>query len=176
MTVDSPRRANAESNHCIVTILSDPEDYHEFLKELGTGDITEKSRQLYALKAFNHTAEYDEAISDFFRKKFAGDGAQQLSLRYVSKDTASQHKVHNAEEGQIWSQSAPEASLSFRQRWKITIQSALWITRLYQPTRFAQCLAFGERIKEGTRVTGSSKLQACVTRYALLRLYQIAQF
>ena len=67
----------------IVTILSDPEDYHEFLKELEAGDITEKSRQLYALKAFNHTAEYDEAISDFFRKKFAGDGAQQLSLRYV---------------------------------------------------------------------------------------------
>lgn len=72
----------AAKNFARVTILSDPEDYHEFLKELETGDITEKSRQLYSLKAFNHTAEYDEAISDFFRKKFAGDGVQQLSLRY----------------------------------------------------------------------------------------------
>lgn len=96
-TVSSPWRAIAKSNHCIVTILSDPEDYHEFLKELETGDITEKSRQLYSLKAFNHTAEYDEAISDFFRKKFAGDGVQQLSLRYVSKDTASQYGVRNSE-------------------------------------------------------------------------------
>ena len=97
MTVISPWRAIAKSNHCIVTILSDPEDYHEFLKELETGDITEKSRQLYSLKAFNHTAEYDEAISDFFRKKFAGDGLQQLSLRYVSKDTASRYGVCNSE-------------------------------------------------------------------------------
>ena len=96
-TVNSPWRAIAKSNHCIVTILSDPEDYHEFLKELETGDISEKSRQLYSLKAFNHTAEYDEAISDFFRKKFAGDGVQQLSLRYVSKDTASQYRVPDSE-------------------------------------------------------------------------------
>ena len=96
-TANSPWRAIAKSNHCIVTILSDPEDYHEFLKELETGDISEKSRQLYSLKAFNHTAEYDEAISDFFRKKFAGDGIQQLSLRYVSKDTASQYRVRNPE-------------------------------------------------------------------------------
>ena len=96
-TVNSPWRAIAKSNHYTVTILSDPEDYHEFLKELETGDITEKSRQLYSLKAFNHTAEYDEAISDFFRKKFAGDGVQQLSLRYVSKTTASRYRVRNSE-------------------------------------------------------------------------------
>ncbi len=97
-TVNSPWRANAKSNRCVVTILSDPEDYHGFLKELEIGDITEKSRQLYSLKAFNHTAEYDEAISDFFRKKFAGDGVQQLSLRYVSSDTASQYRFCNSEE------------------------------------------------------------------------------
>ncbi|KAL2059035.1 hypothetical protein ABVK25_000327 [Lepraria finkii] len=72
----------AAKNFSRVTILSNPEDYHDFLKELEAGDISEKSRQLYSLKAFSHTAEYDEAISDFFRKKFAGDGAQQLSLRY----------------------------------------------------------------------------------------------
>ncbi|KAK3175049.1 bifunctional phosphoribosylaminoimidazolecarboxamide formyltransferase/IMP cyclohydrolase [Lepraria neglecta] len=72
----------AAKNFSRVTILSDPEDYHDFLKELEAGDISEKSRQLYSLKAFSHTAEYDEAISDFFRKKFAADGVQQLSLRY----------------------------------------------------------------------------------------------
>ena len=72
----------AAKNHCRVTILSDPEDYPEFLKELEKGDITEKTRQLYALKAFEHTADYDATISDFFRKRYAGDGLQQLSLRY----------------------------------------------------------------------------------------------
>ena len=29
-----------------------------------------------------HTADYDAAISAFFRKRYAGDGTQQLSLRY----------------------------------------------------------------------------------------------
>ena len=72
----------AAKNHSRVTILSDPEDYHDFLRELEKGEVTEKSRQLYALKAFSHTADYDTAISDFFRKQYAGDGLQQLSLRY----------------------------------------------------------------------------------------------
>ncbi|MCJ1387896.1 bifunctional phosphoribosylaminoimidazolecarboxamide formyltransferase/IMP cyclohydrolase [Xylographa bjoerkii] len=72
----------AAKNHERVTILSDPEDYAGFLQELGKGDVTEKSRKLYALKAFEHTADYDATISDFFRKKYAGNGEQQVSLRY----------------------------------------------------------------------------------------------
>ncbi|BCS29097.1 phosphoribosylaminoimidazolecarboxamide formyltransferase/IMP cyclohydrolase [Aspergillus puulaauensis] len=72
----------AAKNHSRVTILSDPEDYPEFLKELEAGEITEKSRRSYALKAFEHTADYDSAISVFFRKQYAGNGEQHLSLRY----------------------------------------------------------------------------------------------
>jgi len=72
----------AAKNHSRVTILSDPSDYHDFLSELDQGDVSEKTRQLYALKAFEHTADYDAAISDFFRKKYAGDGTQYMSLRY----------------------------------------------------------------------------------------------
>ena len=72
----------AAKNHSRVTILSDPDDYAEFLQELDGGDVTERSRNMYALKAFEHTADYDAAISDFFRKKYAGDGVQQVSLRY----------------------------------------------------------------------------------------------
>ena len=72
----------AAKNHGRVTILSDPGDYHDFLQELEKGGVTEKSRQLHALKAFSHTADYDNAISDFFRKQYASDGLQHLSLRY----------------------------------------------------------------------------------------------
>jgi phosphoribosylaminoimidazolecarboxamide formyltransferase / IMP cyclohydrolase len=71
----------AAKNHTRVTILSDPEDYHGFLKELDGGDISEKSRQLYALKAFEQTADYDAAISEFFRKKYANN-EQHIGLRY----------------------------------------------------------------------------------------------
>ena len=72
----------AAKNHSRVTILSDPEDYAGFLQELDSGEISEKQRQHYALKAFEHTADYDATISDFFRKRYAGDGDQQVSLRY----------------------------------------------------------------------------------------------
>ena len=43
----------AAKNHARVTVLSDPNDYPDFLQELGKnekGDISEKSRQQYALK------------------------------------------------------------------------------------------------------------------------------
>ncbi|ORY18044.1 cytidine deaminase-like protein [Clohesyomyces aquaticus] len=73
----------AAKNHARVTIISDPKDYHDFLSELEKdGEVSEKSRQKHALKAFEQTAGYDHAISDFFRKKYAGDGEQQLPLRY----------------------------------------------------------------------------------------------
>ncbi|KAF4940109.1 Bifunctional purine biosynthesis protein [Colletotrichum sp. SAR11_57] len=72
----------AAKNHSRVTILSDPKDYAEFLKELETGEITEESRKRYALKAFEHTADYDTAISEFFRKQYAADGKQYMALRY----------------------------------------------------------------------------------------------
>ncbi|KXL48558.1 hypothetical protein M433DRAFT_5534 [Acidomyces richmondensis BFW] len=72
----------AAKNHSRVTILSDPADYHDFLQELDKGGITERSRQMYALKAFTHTADYDNAIADFFRRTYAGDGLEHQSLRY----------------------------------------------------------------------------------------------
>ena len=72
----------AAKNHARVTILSDPADYAEFISELEAGEVKDTSRKLYALKAFEHTADYDAAISDFFRKQYAGDGLQHLALRY----------------------------------------------------------------------------------------------
>lgn len=72
----------AAKNHARVCVLSDPQDYAEFLQGLAQGEITERSRQLYALKAFTHTADYESTIADFFRKKYASDGLQHVSLRY----------------------------------------------------------------------------------------------
>lgn len=74
----------AAKNHARVCVLSDPQDYAEFLQGLDKGEVSEKSRQLYALKSFEHTAGYETTIADFFRKKYASDGKQiqQLSLRY----------------------------------------------------------------------------------------------
>lgn len=72
----------AAKNHSRVTILSDPNDYHRFIEELGAhGGIRQDLRNELALKAFEVTAEYDATIADFFRKKYAEDVSQK-PLRY----------------------------------------------------------------------------------------------
>lgn len=74
----------AAKNHARVTILSDPNDYAGFLTELqksSDSQVTNETRQKFALKAFEQTAEYDTAIADFFRKKYSED-ISQLPLRY----------------------------------------------------------------------------------------------
>ena len=64
-------------------VLCDPQDYHDFLTELssGNGSIKQSSRQRYCVKAFTHVAEYDNAIAGFFRKSYM-DKEQYMSLRY----------------------------------------------------------------------------------------------
>lgn len=72
----------AAKNHARVTVICDPLDYDTILLEIqSNGDTTEKTRQTLALKAFTHTAQYDDAISDYFRKQFSSN-VSQLTLRY----------------------------------------------------------------------------------------------
>lgn len=72
----------AAKNHERVTVLCDPGDYLEVSKELSVhNDTLPETRKKLALKAFTHTATYDDCISDYFRKKFAG-GESQMNLRY----------------------------------------------------------------------------------------------
>lgn len=78
----------AAKNHERVSILSDPKDYEKFLTKWveGKGDVGEDFKKGLALKAFEMTASYDEAISGYFREKYAteegGETVQRLPLRY----------------------------------------------------------------------------------------------
>lgn len=76
----------AAKNHERVMVFCDPADYQGLLSELKSsavaGKVSDATRYRLALKAFNHTAAYDEAISDYFRRQYAGNGASQLTLRY----------------------------------------------------------------------------------------------
>lgn len=74
----------AAKNHSRVTVVCDPNDYSKVVNELRntpTKDTTQQTRQQLALKAFTHTADYDAAISDYFRKQYS-NGISQLTLRY----------------------------------------------------------------------------------------------
>ncbi|KZT34887.1 bifunctional purine biosynthesis protein ade10 [Sistotremastrum suecicum HHB10207 ss-3] len=78
----------AAKNHARVSILSDPADYSKFLDALkaGNGKVDEKLRNTLALKAFEMTSNYDEAISDYFRQQYSSadstEDAQRIALRY----------------------------------------------------------------------------------------------
>lgn len=63
----------AAKNHDRVVVLSDPKDYQEFLGacKAGNGDVGATLRRRLALKAFEMTAAYDEAISGYFRQQYA---------------------------------------------------------------------------------------------------------
>lgn len=63
----------AAKNHERVSVVSDPSDYGDFLKAWkdGQGDVGQKLRSKLALKAFEMTAKYDDAIGGYFREKYA---------------------------------------------------------------------------------------------------------
>ncbi|KAI0032663.1 bifunctional purine biosynthesis protein ade10 [Vararia minispora EC-137] len=72
----------AAKNHARVSVLSDPADYAEFIEawKKGSGDVGEALRCKLALKAFEMTARYDEAISGYFREQYAdSNGAEKLA-------------------------------------------------------------------------------------------------
>ncbi|KAF5351529.1 hypothetical protein D9758_007231 [Tetrapyrgos nigripes] len=83
----------AAKNHERVSVLSDPGDYTSFVDAYkgGNGDVGQALRSNLALKAFEMTAKYDEAISGYFREQYAsGDlpkeklagPVQRIPLRY----------------------------------------------------------------------------------------------
>jgi phosphoribosylaminoimidazolecarboxamide formyltransferase/IMP cyclohydrolase len=72
----------AAKNHERVTILCDPADYERVLAEIKEqGNTTLATRQALALKAFQMTAVYDDAISNYLRSQFPHSHSQ-LPLRY----------------------------------------------------------------------------------------------
>ncbi|CAG2179809.1 unnamed protein product, partial [Oppiella nova] len=72
----------AAKNHNRVTVICDPKDYDIVAKELvANKEVSEATRKRLAVKAFNHTALYDSAISNYFRAQY-NSGLSQLTLRY----------------------------------------------------------------------------------------------
>ena len=72
----------AAKNHDRVTVVCDSNDYSKIIAELKkSGDTNKQTRQQLALKAFTHTAQYDDAIANYFRKEYSTNNSQ-LNLRY----------------------------------------------------------------------------------------------
>ena len=63
----------AAKNHAFVAAVTAPEDYAAVADEMerSGGTLSLATRRRLAHKAFEHTADYDRAVADFFAKRFA---------------------------------------------------------------------------------------------------------
>jgi len=62
---------SAAKNNLYVSVIVEPSDYQEVLKEMeeNDGSLTLDKRRELAAKAFSHTANYDSAISNYLNQK-----------------------------------------------------------------------------------------------------------
>ena len=77
----------AAKNFESVLVVTDPNDYHQIIKNLKTSTITKDLRKKLAAKAFAHLSYYDSQIakyleSDLFPEKVTIAGKKILNLRY----------------------------------------------------------------------------------------------
>jgi len=58
----------AAKNYKFISVLTNPEQYSNFISVIQKGDVTEETRKKLASDAFSHTAQYDKLIADYFEK------------------------------------------------------------------------------------------------------------
>lgn len=73
----------AAKNHKFVSILTNPNQYEEFIIKLSTNEVSLDYRKKLAVKAFQHTAEYDSNIATYFEKEFS---PEEKSFRLELKE------------------------------------------------------------------------------------------
>lgn len=73
---------SAAKNHAAVTVVCDPADYDEVLREMGEnkGETSSALRERLAAKVFDLTARYDRAIADYLGRDGSGAPACRISL------------------------------------------------------------------------------------------------
>ncbi len=70
----------AAKNHASVTVVVDPADYPVLLAEIkADGDVGGETRFSLAIKAFEHTAQYDGAIANYFGRLVQPEADRKFS-------------------------------------------------------------------------------------------------
>lgn len=101
----------AAKNFARVTVLCDPADYGRILKQLREdGEVDAATRQELALKAFQHTRNYDTAIADYLAKLTTAESPHpqtppQLSL-HLSRTQALRYGENPHQQAALYSATA----------------------------------------------------------------------
>ena len=103
-------RASAK-NHANVVIACDPEDYSGIIQDLSSGEVSIARRRELALKAYEHTASYDSAISTELASRWIGrpedsDDSTEQARRLPATMTAAANKMQSLRYGENSHQAA----------------------------------------------------------------------
>jgi phosphoribosylaminoimidazolecarboxamide formyltransferase/IMP cyclohydrolase len=70
----------AAKNHASVAVVVDPDDYPQLLQEIAADQsVSDDTRFSLAIKAYEHTAQYDGAIANYFGRLTQGTEKQEFS-------------------------------------------------------------------------------------------------
>ena len=70
----------AAKNHASVAVVVDPDDYPQLLQEIDADNsVSDDTRFSLAIKAYEHTAQYDGAIANYFGRLTQGTEKQEFS-------------------------------------------------------------------------------------------------
>lgn len=86
----------AAKNNMYTAVLTNPEQYDDFLKELEAGEVSVKTRRGLALAAYRHTADYDALISNVLGERFE---AEEDAVRIHSRLTTTLRYGENPHQG-----------------------------------------------------------------------------
>ena len=75
----------AAKNHSAVSILTRPDQYNDFLNVLNNGDVSLELRRKLALLAFEHTTNYDMAISRWISQKIHSNTSPWLESKPIKQ-------------------------------------------------------------------------------------------
>ena len=103
-------RASAK-NHLNVIIACNPDDYSSIIYELKSGSVSMETRRSLALKAYEHTATYDSAISNELAGRWNGlpedsDDTEEQSRRLPATMTVAAHRMMHLRYGENSHQAA----------------------------------------------------------------------
>ncbi|RHW30934.1 bifunctional phosphoribosylaminoimidazolecarboxamide formyltransferase/IMP cyclohydrolase PurH [Neobacillus notoginsengisoli] len=78
----------AAKNHQDVTVVIDPDDYEEVLRQLKeTGEVESETKRRLAAKVFRLTAAYDALIAAYLTELAEEEAPESLTVTYELKDT-----------------------------------------------------------------------------------------
>ena len=109
---------SAAKNHGFVAVVTDPADYQRVADELRKtkGKLSESTRRTLAVKAFQHTAMYDQAISHYLRGQLVKDeGLPEILDVSFKRDATLRYGENPHQRGALYKRAGSHPKFSFKQ-------------------------------------------------------------